>query len=156
METKKVLIVMGSDSDFDKLEPAWKVLDTLGVPYEVRVASAHRTPDVVQKLAEGARDAGFGVVLAAAGGAAHLAGVVAAHTVKPVLGVPLPGGVLDGGDALLSTVQMPAGIPVATFAVGSAGARNAAILAAQILAVADEGLAAQMRQLKADMAAGKV
>jgi len=149
METKKVLIVMGSDSDFDQLEPAWKVLDTLGVPYEVRVASAHRTPAVVQKLAEGARDAGFGVVLAAAGGAAHLAGVVAAHTTLPVLAVPIANGTLGGMDALLSSVQMPPGIPLAS--VGIAGTKNAGLYAAAILGASDPAVAAKLAEFRGAM-----
>ncbi len=128
---KKVLIVMGSDSDFDALEPAWKILDELQIEHEVRVASAHRTPDVVHDLATGARAAGFGVVIAAAGGAAHLAGVCAALTTLPVLAVPIANGTIGGMDALLSSVQMPPGIPLAS--VGIAGARNAGLYAAAIL-----------------------
>ena len=108
---KKVLIVMGSDSDFDQLEASWKVLHELGIDYEVRVASAHRTPDVVHELATGARDAGFGVVIAAAGGAAHLAGVFAALTTLPVVAAPIANGTLGGMDALLSSTQMPPGDP---------------------------------------------
>jgi len=149
METKKVLIVMGSDSDFDQLEPSWKALASLGVPYEVRVASAHRTPGVVRQLAEGARDAGFGVVLAAAGGAAHLAGVVAAHTTLPVLAVPIANGTLGGMDALLSSVQMPPGIPLAS--VGIAGTKNAGLYAAAILGASDPKVAAKLADFRKAM-----
>ena len=130
----EVLILMGSASDWKHLRGAVEVLDGLGVSFEVHVSSAHRTPERTVDLVRSAEAGGCRVFLCAAGMAAHLAGVVAAHTVRPVLGVPLPGGVLDGVDALLSTVQMPGGIPVATFAVGSAGARNAAFFAAQIIA----------------------
>jgi 5-(carboxyamino)imidazole ribonucleotide mutase len=149
MGAKKVLIVMGSDSDFDQLEPAWKALEGLGVPYEVRVASAHRTPDVVRDLAKGARDAGFGVVLAAAGGAAHLAGVVAAHTTLPVLAVPIANGTLGGMDALLSSVQMPPGIPLAS--VGIAGTKNAGLYAAAILGTSDPSVAAKLAEFRKAM-----
>lgn len=130
----EVLILMGSESDWKHLRGAVEVLDGLGVNFEVHVSSAHRTPGRTVDLVRSAEAGGCRVFICAAGMAAHLAGVVAAHTVRPVLGVPLPGGVLDGVDALLSTVQMPGGIPVATFAVGSAGARNAAFFAAQIIA----------------------
>ena len=130
----EVLILMWSASDWKHLRGAVEVLDGLGVSFEVHVSSAHRTPERTVDLVRSAEAGGCRVFLCAAGMAAHLAGVVAAHTVRPVLGVPLPGGVLDGVDALLSTVQMPGGIPVATFAVGSAGARNAAFFAAQIIA----------------------
>ena len=129
-----VLILMGSKSDWKHLQGAVDILHRLGLKYEVRVSSAHRTPERTLELVRAAEDAGCQAFICAAGMAAHLAGVVAAHTVRPVLGVPLPGGVLDGVDALLSTVQMPSGIPVATFAVGSAGAKNAAFFAAQIVA----------------------
>jgi len=130
----EVLILMGSASDWKHLRGAVEVLDGLGVSFEVHVSSAHRTPERTVDLVRSAEAGGCRVFICAAGMAAHLAGVVAAHTVRPVLGVPLPGGILDGVDALLSTVQMPGGIPVATFAVGSAGARNAAFFAAQIIA----------------------
>ncbi len=149
MSTKKVLIIMGSDSDFDQLEPAWKVLETLGVRYQVRVASAHRTPAVVRELAEGARDAGFGVVLAAAGGAAHLAGVIAAHTTLPVVAVPIANGTLGGMDALLSSVQMPPGIPLAS--VGIAGAKNAGLFAASILGASDPAVATGLADFRKAM-----
>jgi len=130
----EVLILMGSASDWKHLRGAVEVLEGLGVSFEVHVSSAHRTPARTVDLVQTAEAGGCRVFICAAGMAAHLAGVVAAHTVRPVLGVPLPGGVLDGVDALLSTVQMPGGIPVATFAVGSAGARNAAFFAAQVIA----------------------
>jgi len=130
----EVLILMGSASDWKYLKGAVEVLDGLGVSFEVHVSSAHRTPERTLNLVKMAEAGGCRAFICAAGMAAHLAGVVAGHTVRPVLGVPLPGGVLDGVDALLSTVQMPGGIPVATFAVGSAGARNAAFFAAQIIA----------------------
>ena len=130
----EVLILMGSASDWKHMRGAVEVLEGLGVSFEVHVSSAHRTPERTVDLVRSAEAGGCRVFICAAGMAAHLAGVVAAHTVRPVLGVPLPGGVLDGVDALLSTVQMPGGIPVATFAVGSAGARNAAFFAAQVIA----------------------
>ena len=130
----QVLVLMGSASDWKHLRGAAELLQDLGVGFEVHVSSAHRTPERTVELVRAADSDGCRVFICAAGMAAHLAGVVAAHTVRPVLGVPLPGGVLDGVDALLSTVQMPGGIPVATFAVGPAGARNAAFFAAQILA----------------------
>ncbi len=130
----QVLVLMGSASDWKHLRGAAELLHDLGVGFEVHVSSAHRTPERTVELVRAADSDGCRVFICAAGMAAHLAGVVAAHTVRPVLGVPLPGGVLDGVDALLSTVQMPGGIPVATFAVGPAGARNAAFFAAQILA----------------------
>ena len=129
-----VLLLMGSASDFKHLEGAVAVMDQLGLRSRVRVSSAHRTPERTIALVHEAEEDGCRVLICAAGMAAHLAGVVAAHTLRPVLGVPLPGGVLDGVDALLSTVQMPGGIPVATFAVGPAGAKNAAFFAAQIVA----------------------
>ena len=139
---KKVLILMGSDSDFDQLEPAWKILDELEIPREVRVASAHRTHDVVYELATGARKAGFGVILAAVGGAAHLAGVCAALTTLPVVAVPIANGTIGGMDALLSSVQMPPGIPLAS--VGIAGARNAGLYAAAILSATDDAVAERL------------
>lgn len=129
-----VLLLMGSASDWKHLEGAVAVLDELCLRSRVRVSSAHRTPERTLKLVREAEADGCRVFICAAGMAAHLAGVVAGHTTRPVLGVPLPGGVLDGVDALLSTVQMPGGIPVATFAVGKAGAKNAAYFAAQVVA----------------------
>jgi 5-(carboxyamino)imidazole ribonucleotide mutase len=133
----RVAIVMGSKSDLPYLEETGKILDELGLDYEMHVMSAHRTPDLVQQLASGARDRGVKVIIAAAGGAAHLPGVVAAWTTLPVIGVPLPATDLQGFDALLAIVQMPAGVPVATLAVGKPGARNAAFLAAQIIGLAE-------------------
>ncbi len=139
MDTKKVLVVMGSDSDLPVVEKAVDVLKEYGVPFEVRVLSAHRTPVEAADLAKTARDKGVGVILAAAGKAAHLAGAMAANTTLPVVGIPVKSSTLDGLDALLSTVQMPSGIPVATVAID--GAANAALLAVEILAVADGDLA---------------
>ena len=129
-----VLIVIGSASDWKHFQGAVDVLQRLGLSFRVHVSSAHRTPKRTVELVRSAEAEGCRAFICGAGMAAHLAGVVAAHTLRPVLGVPLPGGVLDGVDALLSTVQMPSGIPVATFAVGPAGARNAAVFAAQIVA----------------------
>jgi len=128
-------IVMGSDSDLEVMAEAASSLDAFGIPYEMAVASAHRSPGRTRKYAESAVTRGLEVIIAGAGGAAHLAGVLASQTVLPVIGVPIPSSVLGGMDSLLSTVQMPGGIPVATMAVGKAGARNAGIMAAQILSV---------------------
>lgn len=135
---KKVAVVMGSDSDLSVVEKAFSVLDDLGVPYEVHVFSAHRTPAEAREFTLNARKNGFGVLIAAAGMAAHLAGVLAANCALPVIGIPVASGGLGGMDALLSTVQMPSGIPVATVAID--GAKNAAYLAAEILAVEDDEL----------------
>jgi 5-(carboxyamino)imidazole ribonucleotide mutase len=143
----KVLVLMGSANDAEKLRPAIDTLTQFGVEHEWWAASAHRNPAKVAELVGGARDAGFGVVIAAAGMAAHLAGVCASKTTLPVIGVPVSGGALDGVDALYSTVQMPPGMPVATVAVN--GAKNAALLAIQILAVSDEDL---QKKLDADRA----
>lgn len=134
MSDVDVVILMGSSSDWKHLEGAVGILEELGITFRVHVSSAHRTPERTVDLVRRSETQGCRAFICAAGMAAHLAGVVAAHTVRPVLGVPLPGGVMDGMDALLATVQMPAGIPVATFAVGSAGARNAAFFAAQLIA----------------------
>ena len=150
---KKVAVVMGSTSDLAVASKTVDTLKELEVPCEVHVLSAHRTPDAVAELAAGARAAGFGVIIAEAGLAAHLAGAVAARTTLPVIGVPLVAGALAGVDALLSTVQMPPGVPVACVGIG-AGV-NAALLAAQILAVADDGLAGRLEARRRD-AAGKV
>src|SRR5262245_10372570 len=139
---QKVLIVMGSDSDLDQITPAWKVLESLDVAYDVCVASAHRSPERVTSLARAARDKGYGVVLAAAGGAAHLAGVLAAHTTLPVVAVPVVVGTLGGVDALLSAVQMPGGVPIASVGIG--GARNAGFFAAAILSANDAALASRL------------
>ena len=134
---RKVLIVLGSDSDWGEMAGAAEVLTQMGIPHEVTVASAHRTPERVTLLSQQAQRRGFGVIIAGAGAAATLAGVIAAQSPLPVIGVPLAPTPLAGFDALLATVQMPAGIPVATMAVGSPGARNAALLAARILALSD-------------------
>ena len=141
-----VLVVMGSESDRAKVQPAADELDRLGLPYEWLVASAHRTPEKVATLARQARGRGIKVIIAAAGAAAHLAGVTAAHTTLPVIGIPISSRALNGMDALLSTVQMPGGIPVAAVAID--GARNAALLAAQILAVSDSALATKLDQIR--------
>ena len=139
---KKVGIVMGSDSDLPIIKKATDMLDLLGIPFEVHVYSAHRTPEQARDFSVNARKNGFGVIIAAAGMAAHLAGAVAANTTLPVIGIPCKGPVLDGMDALLATVQMPTGIPVATVAIN--GGANAALLAAQILAVSDADIAAKL------------
>lgn len=144
----EVLILMGSASDWKHLRGAVEVLQSLGIEFEIHVSSAHRTPERTVALVREADAGGCKVFICAAGMAAHLAGVVAAHTIRPVLGVPLPGGVLDGVDALLSTVQMPGGIPVATFAVGSAGARNAAFFAAQVVAGGRPEIGAALREAR--------
>ena len=135
---KKVAVIMGSDSDLPVVEKAFSVLEEYGVPYEVHVYSAHRTPVEARTFAQNAADEGFGAIIAAAGKAAHLAGSLAANTVLPVIGIPVKSSTLDGLDALLSTVQMPSGIPVATVAID--GAQNAALLAVQILATSDTRL----------------
>ena len=140
--SKKVGILLGSDSDLPVVERAFEVLRELDIPFEAHIYSAHRTPAEAADFTKGAREAGFGVLIAAAGMAAHLAGAVAANTTLPVIGIPCKSSVLDGMDALLSTVQMPSGIPVATVAIG--GAANAALLAAEILAVSDDALAAKL------------
>lgn len=147
---KKVAVIMGSDSDLPVVSPCIRKLKEYGIPVEAHVMSAHRTPARAAAFSAGAAKAGFGVIIAAAGKAAHLAGVLAAHTTLPVIGVPVKSSTLDGLDALLSTVQMPKGIPVATVAID--GAANAAILAAQMLALGDEGLAAKLAQEKIEMA----
>lgn len=147
----KVAIIMGSDSDLPQLQAAYDMLDKLEIPCETHIYSAHRTPDEAAAFASGARAAGFGVLIAAAGKAAHLAGALAARTTLPVIGVPMRGSELDGLDALLSTVQMPSGIPVATVAIG--GSANAALLAAQILATSDAALAQKLDQMRVDMTA---
>lgn len=149
---KKVAVIMGSDSDFPVVSPAVKRLKGFGIETEVRVMSAHRTPELSAEFAQNAEKNGFGVIIAAAGKAAHLGGVLAAHTTLPVIGIPVKSTSLDGLDALLSTVQMPPGIPVAT--VGIDGADNAAILAAQILALADAELMQKLVQMKKDMVDG--
>ena len=148
----KVAILMGSESDWDIIRSAKETLDSLDVQSEVHVMSAHRSPDVVRDFAINARKSDIGVIIAAAGGAAHLAGTVAAHTTLPVIGVPMGSGALGGTDALLSTVQMPSGVPVATVAIGKSGATNAAVLAAQILALSDEDIRAKLTEFKKKLA----
>jgi len=147
---KKTAVIMGSDSDLPVLEPVFKRLRDFGISFEAHVMSAHRTPSRAADFAQNAKSNGFGVIIAAAGKAAHLAGVLAAHTTLPVIGIPVKSSTLDGLDALLSMVQMPAGIPVATVAID--GADNAAILAAQILALEDNALAEKIEKMKTDMA----
>jgi phosphoribosylaminoimidazole carboxylase PurE protein len=144
----KVGILMGSDSDWPSLEATSTTLKEFGVEHEVHVMSAHRTPHRAAEYAESAASRGLGVIIAAAGGAAHLAGVVAAHTILPVIGVPIQGGALNGMDSLLATVQMPAGIPVATVAVGGGGPVNAGILAVQILARGEPALVTKLLAYK--------
>jgi 5-(carboxyamino)imidazole ribonucleotide mutase len=148
----EVAIIMGSDSDFPVLKDGVKLLQEYEVAYEVRVMSAHRTPDATAEYAREAAQRGIQVFIAAAGGAAHLAGVIAAHTTLPVLGVPVKGGALNGIDALLATVQMPAGIPVATLTLGSAGSINAALFAIEILALQRPDLSRKLAEHKKAMA----
>src|SRR5438132_13789287 len=154
MSKPLVSIVMGSDSDFEIMREAGKALDDFGINYEIDVTSAHRSPDRTADYARNAAGRGIRVIIAGAGGAAHLAGVIAAHTVLPVIGVPIPATALNGLDSLLATVQMPAGIPVATVAIGKAGATNAGILAAQILGVADAAVAEKLHAHKEKLAKG--
>jgi len=150
MSFNKVMIVMGSDSDLPVMQGAAAFLEEMSIPYEVHISSAHRATAKTEALAKGAESAGFGVIIAAAGGAAHLAGVIAALTTLPVIGVPIKSGALAGQDALYATVQMPPGIPVATVAID--GARNAAILAAQILSIADGDIRDKLQAMKEKMA----
>ena len=147
---KKVAVIMGSDSDWPVVKGACQQLAAFGIPHEAHILSAHRTPVEAAEFARNARSNGFGVLICAAGMAAHLAGAFAGNSTLPVIGIPMKGGVADGLDALLATVQMPSGIPVATVAVG--GAKNAAVLAAQILAVSDDALAAKLDAARAEMA----
>lgn len=147
---KKVLVVMGSDSDLPVMAACMRMLDDFAIPHDVRICSAHRSPDLAAQMARDAAGDGYGVLIAAAGLAAHLPGVLAAYTILPVIGVPIKSGALAGQDALYAIVQMPAGIPVATVAID--GAANAAILAARILAVQDEGLQARLYQYKQKLA----
>ena len=149
---RKVAVIMGSDSDWPVVKGACAQLKALDIPFEAHILSAHRTPAEAAAFAKSAKANGFGVILCAAGMAAHLAGAFAANTTLPVIGIPVKSSTLDGLDALLSTVQMPSGIPVATVAID--GADNADILACQMLALSDEDLAAQLLQMKADMAQG--
>ena len=149
-----ISIVMGSDSDLEIMREAGKALEEFGIGYEIDVTSAHRSPDRTAEFARKARERGIRVIIAGAGGAAHLAGVIAAHTTLPVIGVPIPSTALQGMDSLLATVQMPAGIPVATVAIGKPGATNAGILAAQMIAIADESMAAKLREHKQKLERG--
>lgn len=141
-------IVMGSANDWEVMKAAAKMLEDFGIAYDARAMSAHRTPHAAAEWAEGAEKRGVKAIIAAAGGAAHLAGVVAAHTTLPVLGVPMPSKHLQGLDSLLSTVQMPKGIPVATFAIGEAGAANAALFAVALLALSDKAMAAKLAEFR--------
>ena len=154
-EPIRVLVLFGSESDRATMEEASRVLQSFGVAHEMALASAHRSPDRVRELVLGAPSRGVRVFIAAAGMANHLAGAVAAHTSLPVIGVPLSGSPLAGADALLSTVQMPPGVPVATVAIGSAGAKNAAVLAVQILALSDPTLDGKLTELKQRLARGE-
>jgi len=154
MSKPQVSIVMGSDSDLEIMREAGKALDDFGIAYEIDVTSAHRSPDRTADFARKAAENGIRVIIAGAGGAAHLAGVIAAHTTLPVIGVPIPSTSLQGMDSLLSTVQMPAGIPVATVAIGKPGATNAGILAAQMIALADASVAKKLHDYKAKLARG--
>jgi phosphoribosylaminoimidazole carboxylase PurE protein len=154
MAQAMVCIVMGSANDWPIMQGAAEMLARFHIPYEVTVSSAHRAPQRTAALAHEAAQRGVHVLIAGAGGAAHLAGVIAAHTTLPVIGVPIDSSSLQGLDALLATVQMPQGIPVATVAIGKAGAANAGILAAQILALHDPALAERLHQYKAELAAG--
>ena len=147
---KKVAVIMGSDSDWPVVKAACAQLKEFGIPFEAHILSAHRTPAEAAAFAKSARENDFGAIICAAGMAAHLAGAFAANTTLPVIGIPMKGGAMDGLDALLATVQMPSGIPVATVAIN--GAKNAAVLAAQILAVSDDALAAKLDAAREDMA----
>ena len=149
---KKVAVIMGSDSDFPVVKDAVCELKKYGVPVECRVMSAHRTPELASQFATNAKADGFGVIICAAGMAAHLAGVIAGHTTLPVIGIPIKSSTLDGLDALLATVMMPSGIPVATVAIN--GAKNAAVLAIHMLALSDEELSKKLEQAKLDMIEG--
>lgn len=154
MSKPSVSIVMGSDSDLEIMREAGKALDDFGIAYEIDVTSAHRSPDRTGEFARNAASRGIRVIIAGAGGAAHLAGVIAAHTTLPVIGVPIPSTSLNGLDSLLATVQMPAGIPVATVAIGKPGATNAGILAAQMIALADASIAKKLDAHKEKLARG--
>ncbi|MDT8442098.1 MAG: 5-(carboxyamino)imidazole ribonucleotide mutase [Desulfuromonadales bacterium] len=157
METQpQVGILMGSDNDYEIMKEVGLALQQFGIPFEMTVSSAHRTPERTAKYVREARGRGIKVLIAGAGAAAHLAGVVAAETTLPVIAVPIDATALQGLDALLAMVQMPAGIPVATMAIGKAGARNAGLFAAQILATTDDRLAGKLVEFKAEMAAGVV
>ncbi len=150
MDSPRVGLVMGSNSDWSVMESAAQILDKLNIPYEAKVVSAHRTPDRLFEYAETARERGLACIIAGAGGAAHLPGMLAAKTSLPVLGVPVPSRYLKGVDSLLSIVQMPKGIPVATFAIGEAGAANAALFAAALLSAEDAGLGERLETFRAE------
>lgn len=150
MAQAQVALLMGSDSDLPTVKEACTILRGFGVPFEVRVLSAHRCPEELVAYVRKAEQGGVRVFIAAAGGAAHLAGVVAAHTTRPVIGIPIQTSSLGGLDSLLSIVQMPGGVPVATMAIGSAGARNAGLFAAQVLALGDSALAEKLRKHRAE------
>jgi len=152
MDKAKVLIVMGSDTDLPVMKEATKILRQFGVSFEMRISSAHRCPEKTAQLSAEAEGRGIKVIIAGAGMAAHLAGVMAAGTILPVIGVPVGGGAINGVDALYSTVQMPGGIPVATVAIGKSGAKNAGILAVQMLALSDTSLALKLKEFKESMA----
>src|SRR5215467_2033076 len=154
MREPQVSIVMGSDSDLEIMREAGKALDDFGINYEIDVTSAHRSPERTADYARNAAARGIRVIIAGAGGAAHLGGVIAAHTTLPVIGVPIPSTPLNGMDSLLATVQMPAGIPVATVAIGKPGATNAGILAAQMIGVADASVGAKLKGHKEKLAKG--
>jgi 5-(carboxyamino)imidazole ribonucleotide mutase len=149
----RVAILMGSPNDYEEMKPAEEVLKRLGVETDVRVISAHRTPERLQRFLAGAEEAGIDVLICGAGGAAHLAGVTAAHTLLPVLGVPIQSSPLSGLDSLLSTVQMPGGIPVATFGIGKSGAKNAGLFAAAMLARRDPALRKRLEEFRAQESA---
>lgn len=149
---KQVLILMGSDSDLPVMAETGKVLEEFGISFEITVASAHRSPERVVRFVKEAEEKGTSVIIAGAGASAHLAGVIAAHTILPVIGVPINSSPLQGFDALLSIVQMPAGVPVAAMAVGKAGARNAAVFAAQIISIKDSNTAKKLKAYKKEMA----
>lgn len=152
-DSPRIGLVMGSNSDWDVMQHAADMLDQLGLAHEDRVVSAHRTPDLLYEYAASARERGLACIIAGAGGAAHLPGMLAAKTTLPVLGVPVPSRHLKGMDSLLSIVQMPKGVPVATFAIGTAGAANAALSAAAILSVTDSNIAARLQQFRDDQQA---
>ncbi len=152
MSKSKVAIVLGSDSDYPAIEDMVRILNEFEIPHELTVSSAHRSPDRTHRYAVTLEDRGIQVVIACAGAAAHLAGVLASHTILPVIGVPMDSGPLKGIDALLATSMMPAGVPVATMAIGKAGASNAAVLAAQILARSDADLALRLKEYKKKLA----
>jgi len=152
MTKPQIAVIMGSKSDWVVMQEVCRVLEGLGVPHERKVVSAHRTPELMFSFAEQAASRGIKVVVAGAGGAAHLPGMVASKTLLPVIGVPIPSAHLQGLDSLLSIVQMPAGVPVATVAIGASGAKNAALLACQILALTDESLLARLQKYRAEAA----